>query len=345
LAHQTVRNTHYPRKGLHISIILFKNAVPMRNRRDIRQFGLYGEGFGSSEPEFVHIETISSRSSLHNWAIAPHIHPNIFQLLYLRGGEGVLAVDGAELKLVPPVLVIVPCGCVHAFRFKTSTEGWVLSFADSLVDDRRLTGLDIGTIARGSQVLRLPLDANPTQGHLLAELLADLAQRHDARPGLLTTCVMALLGLLLSLAHELAKESMAPKEAGLGRRIALVRRFSRLVEHHMREQWSVAHYAEALGTTSPTLTRACREVTGKPPGRLVLDLRLREAKRALSYTDASVGLISDELGFSDPAYFARVFRRLTGLTATAYRRERFWPTPSVKKPSGQNTRRPSPQPT
>jgi AraC family transcriptional activator of pobA len=56
----------------------------------------------------------------------------------------------------------------------------------------------------------------------------------------------------------------------------------------------------------------------------VLDRRLREAKRALSYTDSSIGRIADDLGFSDTAYFARVFKTHTGVTASAFRKERIW---------------------
>ena len=296
----------------------------MNEQREIRRFGLYGEGNRPIGPEFIHIERISTRSRLHNWHIAPHIHPGIFQLLYLERGEGLLATDDAELPLSPPVLVIVPCGCVHAFQFRPQTEGWVLSIADSLVDDRRLAALEVGSIAQGAQVLRLPLDESLANPSLLTALIGDLARRHSEAPGQLNTCVMAVIGSILSLADELTKASTPKAGVGHNNQIALIRRFNRLVEQHVREQWSVARYASALGTSTPTLTRACREVTGMPPGQLALERRLREAMRALSFTDASISEISNDLGFSDPAYFARIFRRHTGLTASDYRRERLW---------------------
>ena len=298
----------------------------MNVQREIRHFALYGDGNRSIGPEFVHIERISTRSRLHNWRIAPHIHPGIFQLLFMDCGEGVVAMGDAELPLDPPVLVLVPCGCVHAFQFQPPTEGWVLSIADSLVEDRRLAVLEVGSIIQGAQVLRLPLDESTSRRSLLAALLADLARRHSESPGQLNTCVMAVIGSILSLAEELATVRAPQGASGHNNQIALIRRFNRLVEQHLREQWKMARFARALGTSAPTLTRACREVTGKPPGQLVLERRLREAMRALSLTDASISEISNDLGFSDPAYFARIFRRHTGLTASEYRRERLWLT-------------------
>jgi len=296
----------------------------MNARREIKRFGLYGEGSSASSPEFVHIETISARSRLHNWSISPHVHPNIFQLVYLYGGAGVLALDGAEIDLEPPVLVVVPCGCVHAFRFGPTTRGWVLSVADALVYDGRLGPIDVASTVQGSEVMQFPLEEANGAGSLLASALSELAVRQEAAPGVLSNSVVAIVGLVLSLSEEFAQERAASLEGGIDRRISLVRRFTRLLEAQMRQQWSVDRYAKELGTTGPTLTRACREVSGRAPAQMVLDRRLREAKRALSYTDASVSMISDDLGFSDPAYFARVFKQKIGVTASAYRRQRFW---------------------
>ena len=292
--------------------------------RRIRQFGLYGEGQGVIEPEFVHIETIAARSPLHNWAIAPHLHPGIFQLLLLNGGEGWLSTDGNEYRLKPTTLVVVPCGCVHAFRFTPKTLGWVLSIADSLVADPRLAALELNTLVHGGEVLKLPLTPNSPRDRLLASLLGELNQRHAEAPGHLGASTIALIGLVLATAGEIAESASTELAASRNRRLALVRRFTRLVEQHYGEHWPVDRYAAALGSTAPTLTRACREVTGKPPGRIALDRLLREAMRNLSFSTASISEISDKLGFQDPAYFARIFRKHSGVTAGDYRRKRVW---------------------
>ncbi|HNH36489.1 MAG TPA: AraC family transcriptional regulator, partial [Rhodocyclaceae bacterium] len=46
---------------------------------------------------------------------------------------------------------------------------------------------------------------------------------------------------------------------------------------------------------------------------------LLEARRRLVYIAAPVSLLAYELGFQDPAYFCRVFKRATGMTPTAFR--------------------------
>jgi AraC family transcriptional activator of pobA len=45
-----------------------------------------------------------------------------------------------------------------------------------------------------------------------------------------------------------------------------------------------------------------------------------EARRKLTYVPASVSQIAYELGFNDPAYFCRVFKRHNGVTPSEFRR-------------------------
>ncbi|TXU28689.1 helix-turn-helix domain-containing protein, partial [Escherichia coli] len=49
------------------------------------------------------------------------------------------------------------------------------------------------------------------------------------------------------------------------------------------------------------------------------DRQLREAKRLLLFSDNAVNNIAWQLGFKDPAYFARFFNRLVGCSPSAYR--------------------------
>ncbi len=286
----------------------------------IQRCGLYGEGQSAIAPEFIHIETILARSSLHGGVIGAHTHPGIFQILFLAEGSGWVATDGREQLLKPPSLVVVPCGCTHYFRFKPDAQGWVLSIADSLTNDARLAALCVEGIARGTEVLVLKLSAESPGDALLAMLLAELARRHSDDPGHLSASTMAMIGLILTSVDEVASAAQVPSAGARNRRIELVRRFTRLVEAHYLEHWPVERFAESLRTTAPTLTRACREVTWQSPGRFALDRVLREAMRSLSYTTASISEISDNLGFSDPTYFARIFRRHCGMTASEFRR-------------------------
>ena len=57
------------------------------------------------------------------------------------------------------------------------------------------------------------------------------------------------------------------------------------------------------------------------PAQFIAQVRIREAARLLTSTSLSMEDIAERTGFPNPAYFSRVFKRITGRTPTQSRRE------------------------
>jgi len=289
--------------------------------KEVKRFTLYGEDGRTIGPEFVHIERIADRSSLHDWTIAPHSHPGMAQVLMIETGTVDVASDGSARKIAAPACIIVPGGCVHAFRFAVAAEGWVLSMAIALLHDPRIAGLLEGLGLDGG-LRMIPLGTEDRQRVRLSWLLADMADRLEQ--GLRATpALIAQLGLVLATLGETLAASL-PQDAGKDRRAVLVARYRGMIEAQYRDHWPVDRYARALGVTSSTLTRACRAVVDKSPGDLLHDRLALEAMRFLAFTGMGMAQIADRLGFEDPAYFARFFKNRTGQTASAFRAQRAW---------------------
>lgn len=88
--------------------------------------------------------------------------------------------------------------------------------------------------------------------------------------------------------------------------------------------FSVAHPVEEMQKRSRlaarTFKRRFSAATGHTPVAFVQRLRVEEAKRRLERTDTSIEEISWQVGYEDPAFFRRLFKRTTGLAPGAYRR-------------------------
>jgi AraC family transcriptional activator of pobA len=299
----------------------------------ISDFGLYGEARAKDRAEFIHIEDIRSRSRLYDWRITAHIHRGMFQLVYLRGGAAEVWVDQTTHAIHPPCAVCVPSGTVHGFSFKPESAGWVLTVAEQLLlDDRYRRSRELFEPLFREPLL-LSFADNPqgatTMATTLGQLHAEFQWPQTGR-GLMLEWMLRMV--LMTLCRQLDTE--APTAEGVGRQRALFTRFRQLVEDHYREQWPVAQYAEALAMSQARLNRLCKAQSGQGAGELVQERMALEAQRHLIYTSASVSMIAYELGFKDPAYFSRFFKRRCGQTPGDFRADKLAKSGAGSQPSG-----------
>ena len=67
------------------------------------------------------------------------------------------------------------------------------------------------------------------------------------------------------------------------------------------------------------LGQATTKILGKTPKEIINDRILLEAKRLLVHTQLSIKEIGQDLGFDDPAYFVRYFKKNSALTPVEFR--------------------------
>src|SRR5262249_16262799 len=99
-----------------------------------------------------------------------------------------------------------------------------------------------------------------------------------------------------------------------------LRSFKELIESSLLKHWPVARYAAQLGISETSLNRLCRRLCGVTAFSMIQQRLALEARRRLLYVGLSVNAIAAELGFKDPAYLSRFFRRHCGLAPHEFRR-------------------------
>lgn len=88
--------------------------------------------------------------------------------------------------------------------------------------------------------------------------------------------------------------------------------FKLVVETHLTEQPSINTIAEKLALTTNSLYRIVKEYSGISPKDFFTTRLMIEAQRKLHYSNLSVKELAYELGFNDPDYFSRLFKKCTG---------------------------------
>jgi len=298
-------------------------AAPRLRKREPRSsppaipvFSLYGEA-DAVAPEFIHVEDIRSRSERYRWEIAEHRHHGLFQLLLLIDGEARVRVDQSARDIVAPFAIAIPSGAVHAFQFSAGAHGYVLTIEEAMFSAR--AARDAHPAAFLMQPALIDLADAPEQAERLVALFEQIAcefrEGGRATGAVLQWLASAALVLVLRRNENVVREKMQG-----AREAAALHRFRALVETRLTEHWPVTRYAQELGMSESSLNRVCRIAAGKSALEVIQDRMTLEARRRLIHVAGSVASLAYELGFEDPAYFWRFFRRRTGLTPTEFRR-------------------------
>jgi AraC family transcriptional regulator, transcriptional activator of pobA len=103
--------------------------------------------------------------------------------------------------------------------------------------------------------------------------------------------------------------------------MVLTKQFIQLVDAHYLDTSSVADYAEMLHVTANHLVETVRRAVGVPPGKIIHERLLLEAKRLLRYSDLPIAEIATQLNFEDPSYFSRFFKKHSGFSPSEFREQ------------------------
>ena len=287
----------------------------MAQSAPVERYDLYGEPRRRTALDFLHVEPIPARSRRHAWTIRPHAHADLHQIIVVTGGGGLMRLEGSALAMDPPALLVIPSGTVHGFAFVPGTDGWVGTIAEGLAaeiagDDPHARAL----LAAGRGLNRI----DATAAAILHDCFAILSQELGLAAPARRLAIRAGLSRLFATAARLVERG-AGDAVLASQDVALTERFRRRVEESFRSGMPVSAHARALGVSEDRLLAACQARFGEPPLALIHRRIVVEAQRWLLYTPRPIGEIGRELGFADPAYFSRFFRRRTGETPRAFR--------------------------
>ena len=297
-----------------------QKARPPGAEAAIPHFALYGEA-PAPQRDILHIEDVQSRSRLYRWEIKPHVHRGLYQVLWLREGQAEVVLDEWRGAIEGPATIVAPPGVAHGFRFAPGTDGHVLTLSARFLmeGDYPLAGKAFRELFLSPGVMCFGADDRNVEriDSLMRELSAEFASPMSAASPVLLWLARAIVWRLAE-ARSLSGRAADP---GAYRHQALFSRFLLMVEEHFLERWPLARYARGLGLSTQRLNRLARGESGRSALEIVHERLTREACRRLFYIAAPAEKLALELGFEDPAYFNRFFKRRMGVTPRRWREQ------------------------
>lgn len=269
------------------------------------------ESFGSVSGlgESIRINLLSKR--LDPLVPFPHKH-DFYQLLLITRGEGSHEIDFVRHTVQKGSVFVMRPAQVHTWDLSRDAEGYVIEFHGNVLnfkDPHWQTFKHKLPSFPNAQILA------PKKFDKLIESVAYSYEEYHRREANFSIVLLAeLLKFLTLLERSLAKPLVAETLSS-----ELFDEFNLVLEDHFRSEHSVNFYAQELRLSPKALTMRFQRAGLKSPRDYIQERCLLEAKRLLVYSSSTIQDISERLGFEDPNYFARFFRKQTGQSPGQFR--------------------------
>ncbi|WP_051469536.1 helix-turn-helix domain-containing protein [Chelativorans sp. J32] len=239
-----------------------------------------------------------------------------YRAFVFLSGSGVVRVAGGEVSFAAPCLIWLQAKRGTKLRIGAGSRGISLSVSE--ISFARAVGMgpNAQAIREALSHSLLVVKLEPKQARRLADNVEDMLDESlQEWPGM-DDAVRHRLALFLIGAWRLSGPVMRESQP-LPRTI--MHRFLHAVELHLRDHWTIARYAEEVGVTAERLNVTVRRVAGRSPLAIIHARLVEEAISLLEGSSLPVAEIAETLGFQDPAYFSRFFKRETGRSPNKHR--------------------------
>ena len=243
-----------------------------------------------------------------------------YEIIWLKKGKGVHTIDMVNYPYAGSVVFLLSPGQMHQIQPREKAEGYLVKFLPSLfagADDLHdyLHGDCLFDNIQARPIVSVTAAAHAQFDDILKKMEAEFnADEVDKERVLL-----AYLKILITHIDRLKKKNCAHETVARDMGLRLFQEYKAAIEKHFRQEHSVQAYAKMLFTEVRTLNAHAKKHLGKTAGEVLTGRIFLEARRELYYNTKSVKEIGYGLGFEDPAYFTRFFKRHAGVSPAEYR--------------------------
>ncbi|MCX6894433.1 MAG: AraC family transcriptional regulator [Verrucomicrobia bacterium] len=234
-------------------------------------------------------------------------------LILCTRGSGWFEINGRRHPLKQNQTLLLPANTPHEYG-ASQRDPWSIQWVHFLGDD---AAYFFTLLKSGSHIVPVAAALTPKLNRLFADAYEALSGGFTQQSIICAAqAVRHMLGLLFFNNRAFHPRTQAESTESLDRA-------TRFMRDRVDSVLTVAEMARQAGLSVTHFTRLMRQHTGFTPIEYFIHLKMQRACRFLMLTALSVKEIAGRIGYDDPYYFSRLFRKVMGMSPVAYRKTKL----------------------
>ena len=282
----------------------------------MEKYDLHKNDFSKLHFELKHLAPYFLRNKEN--ASKPHRH-SFFQILWFKN-SGNHYIDYEVIKHPANTLFLINKNQVHYFCKQSINEGYLFHFNDSFISNFNLELLSRFTVSIFNEInepyINLTNNDSSIIENICKTVLLEIDEKKENFSHIITHQFLGLLYLI-----ERIKNEQISFKTDADSDFSIIVQFKQEIIKALDQQLSIDDFASRLGTSTKKLTSLTKQYTSLTPGSLIKEMKILEAKRMLSHQDISIKEVAYSLGFDQPTYFTKFFKKETKITPKEFQKQ------------------------
>jgi AraC family transcriptional regulator, transcriptional activator of pobA len=246
------------------------------------------------------------------------IHKHTFyEILWMEKGKSKQTIDYKEYEIAPNSLFFISPNQVHQFEEWRPLIGGSIMFTEDFFllnqnNKDKLFELTFLDNFYGNPSIQL----HKKEFSELLQTIHFLENEHK-RTNSNKLIKQSLLHILMAQVQRIVESNSSV--AISKKYIVVFKQFKELLEQHFEENKTASFFADKLSITTHHLNVVCKSITSKTASDVIRARVVLEAKRMLSFSDATINEIAAHLNIFDSSYFAKIFKAETNLSPMIFK--------------------------
>lgn len=268
-------------------------------------------------PDFYFNTLKNHLISSHKHIEKPHRHDFYVTVIFTKG-TGIHEIDFQKYDVSEGSLFFLSPGQVHSWELSPDTDGYIFFFSQPYYEmhyvNQKLKNFPFFNSPSFSRKLQLESDELVN----MIRLCEAIGSEHESQNVMKQGFILSLISqIYIHSVRKFAKDDEKTSATSVSY-FKHYQDFENLLEKSFTSQKSISYYASQLNISAKHLNRITQTIMQKTASEIITERVILEAKRMLIYLDEGLVEIAFRLGYEEYSYFARMFRKNSGITPSQF---------------------------